>query len=89
MGILVVLWYLTDSTSSVLAVGIVLFVITLNMHKIIFKATVWNVKKELEKAFPKWLFDIMLLIQHNSIENAIFQSIEKAPPILHSELKSK
>lgn len=86
MGILVVLWYLTDSTSSVLAVGIVLFVITLNMHKIIFKATVWNVKKELEKAFPKWLFDIMLLIQHNSIENAIFQSIEKAPPILHSEL---
>lgn len=86
MGILVGLWYLTDSKPSVLAIGIVLFIITLNIHNIILNATVWIVKKELEKAFPKWLFDILLLIQHSSIENAIFQSIEKASPILQPEL---
>lgn len=87
MGILVLLWYLTDSTYSVLAIGMILFVITFNMHKIILKLTIWIVKKELERAFPKWLFDIMLLIQHNSIEHAIFQSMEKAPPILQPELR--
>lgn len=86
MGILVTLWYLTTLKTSVLAIGIVLFVITLNMHTIILNATIWVVKKELEKAFPKWLFDMLLLIQHNSIENAIFESIEKAPPILQPEL---
>lgn len=86
MGILVVLWCLTDPKPSVLAIGIVFFVITLNIHIIIFHLTVWTVKREVERAFPKWLFDMMLLIQHNSIESAIFQSIEKAPPILQPEL---
>lgn len=43
-------------------------------------------KKELEAAFPKWLFDLMLLMQRESVESAILHSIPSAPPVLQPEL---
>lgn len=43
-------------------------------------------KKEIEAAFPKWLFDLMLLMQRESVESAIIHSISTAPPILQPEL---
>lgn len=43
-------------------------------------------QKEVELAFPKWLFDLMLLIQRQSVESAILHSIAAAPPILQPEL---
>lgn len=43
-------------------------------------------KKEIEAAFPKWLFDLMLLIQRESVESAILHSIPSAPPVLQPEL---
>ena len=46
-----------------------------------------DTKKELESAFPKWLFDLMLLIQRNSVESAILQSLSTAPEILQPELQ--
>jgi hypothetical protein len=39
------------------------------------------------RAFPKWLFDILLLIQSENVTVAIFLSIPKAPPVLQKELK--
>ena len=86
MGILVTLWYITSPEASVLAIGMILFIVTLNLHKITLALTIWTVKSELKKAFPKWLFDVMLLIQRDSVESAIFKSVEKAPPILRPEL---
>ena len=46
-----------------------------------------DTKKELESAFPKWLFDLMLLMQRNSVESAILQSLSTAPEILQPELQ--
>lgn len=46
-----------------------------------------NTKKEMEAAFPKWLFDLMLLMQRESVESAILHSLSTAPPILQSDLK--
>lgn len=43
-------------------------------------------EKEIELAFPKWLFDLMLLIQRESVESAILHSISTAPPVLCPEL---
>lgn len=43
-------------------------------------------QKEVETAFPKWLFSLMLLIQRESVESAILHSISTAPPILQPEL---
>lgn len=43
-------------------------------------------KREIENAFPKWLFDILLLSQRQSIDSAIIQSVSAAPIILQPEL---
>lgn len=50
------------------------------------KARTLTDKKEIELAFPKWLFDLMLLIQRESVESAILHSIATAPPLLEPEL---
>lgn len=44
-------------------------------------------QKEIETAFPKWLFDLMLLMQRESVESAILHSVSTAPPILQPELE--
>lgn len=43
-------------------------------------------QKEVEMAFPKWLFDLMLLMQRESVESAILHSLSTAPPVLQPEL---
>ena len=45
-----------------------------------------TMKKEIAKAFPKWLFDVMLLLQRESVEGAIEKSMETAPPVLKPEI---
>ena len=86
MSILVILLFIVKPSAMVIAVGIVLILITMNVGNITLSVTNWVLKNEIKKAFPKWLFDIMLLMQRNSIEAAMFLSLEKAPPVLQSEL---
>lgn len=52
------------------------------------KAKIMTQKKEMEAAFPKWLFDLMLLMQRESVESAILHSIPTAPPIIQAELST-
>lgn len=68
------------------AVALILMLVAFNLHTIIFYLTRNTLKGEIERAFPKWLFDIMLLIQRESVEGAIMKSVEKAPPVLQTEL---
>ncbi len=51
------------------------------------KAKVATTPKEIAIAFPKWLFELLLLLQQESIESAILHSLPTAPPILQPELK--
>ncbi len=57
-----------------------------NVHAIIHVGAVRTIRQEIAKAFPKWLFDVMLLLQRESVEGAIEKSIETAPPVLKREL---
>lgn len=57
-----------------------------NVHTAIHLGAVRTVRSEIAKAFPKWLFDVMLLLQRESVEGAMEKSIETAPPILKREL---
>ena len=45
-----------------------------------------TMRTEIAKAFPKWLFDVMLLLQRESVEGAIAKSAETAPPVLRREI---
>ena len=47
-----------------------------------------DTKRELEAAFPKWLFDLMLLMQRESVESAILHSLSTAPEVLQPELQT-
>lgn len=73
-------------TKVTVAIALVLVVIAFNLHTIMLYIVRNILKSEIEMAFPKWLFDIMLLIQRESVEGAILQSVEKAPPVLQAEL---
>lgn len=74
---------------SVLAVvlGIGFFLLVFNIHKLIYYLNWIMLKSEMKKAFPKWLFDVFLLMQTESVEASIFYSREYAPPVLITELE--
>lgn len=71
--------------SVAVAAGIIF--IGFNVHKIKLMITVDELKGEVRKAFPMWLFDVMLLIQRESVEGAIEKSVETAPPVMKNELR--
>lgn len=57
-----------------------------HIHTLIHLNAVRTIKIEIAKAFPSWLFDIMLLLQRESVEGAIEKSVDTAPPVLRREL---
>lgn len=48
----------------------------------------WSLRREVKRAFPGWLFDVLLLMQSENVAVSIMESIEKAPPVLREELKA-
>ena len=77
--------YLKPSWAT-LAVSIGVVFTGCNIHTIIHIIAVKNMQKEISKAFPKWLFDVMLLLQRESVEGAFIRSLETAPPVLKPEI---
>ena len=57
-----------------------------HVHVIVHLNTQQMIRGEIQKAFPKWLFDVMLLLQRESVEGALEKSYDTAPPILKREL---
>lgn len=82
-----VLLVIMNPSAVTVGIGIVLSILGFNINKIIFNLTRMELKAELKRVFPKWLFDIMLLIQSESVEGAIMKSEESAPPALQSEIR--
>lgn len=82
-----VLLIILKPTTFSFAMGIILTVFALNLHKIILMLKIYQVKKEIKKEFPKWLFDVALLMQRNSVDGAIQKSRENASPVLSAEVK--
>ena len=70
-----------------LVIGAAVVFVGFNIHKITLIMRVSELKKEIRRAFPMWLFDIMLLIQRESVEGAIEQSVEMAPPVMKNEVR--
>lgn len=81
-----VMFLITGPSWVKLAISICLIFVGFNVHTFIHMNAVSTMKSEIAKAFPKWLFDVMLLLQRESVEGAIEKSIETAPPVLKPEL---
>lgn len=69
-----------------LAISLCIVFAGCNIHTFIHVSTVNTMRAEIAKAFPKWLFDVMLLLQRESVEGAIEKSVETAPPVLKKEI---
>ena len=81
----VMLVYLNPSWTTI-AVSLGIVFVGFNIHTLVHIAAVKTMKQEIAKAFPKWLFDVMLLLQRESVEGAFERSYETAPPVLKPEL---
>lgn len=78
---------ITEPSFTRLFIAAAIVALGFNVHRIQLAYTVKVLKSEMEKEFPKWLFDMLLLLQRESVEGSIFLSTEKAPPILKGELQ--
>lgn len=62
-------------------------VILLNQHKFDHFLAVKAVKREIEKAFPRWMMELSLLLQTNNVKVSIARSEETAPEVLRPALR--
>jgi len=65
-----------------------LIVLMLHQHKISFSLNNKVLKKEIKKAFPKWLMEIALRMQTDNVQISIIDSLENCPVILKPALKT-
>ncbi len=72
---------------AILAIGLVVVLIVLNIYNISYFAFYQQIKAELQNAFPEWVFDVILLLQKENVQVAIIKSIDNAPPVLQHELR--
>lgn len=56
-------------------------------YKFGYQAAKDDMSKEIQAAFPEWIIQIALIMQHDTVPMAIAKSYENAPGILKSEIK--
>jgi len=59
----------------------------LNIHKFKHRSNQKMLKREIEKAYPRWLTEMALLLQTDNVYTAIEKTSETAAPVLQPALK--
>ena len=67
--------------------GLVVSVVAFNIHDIIKLKVAKQVRKEMTRSLPKWLFDVCLCMQKTNIVEAIERSKRTAAPILRKDIE--
>ena len=70
---------------ALLAAG--LFLIFANQHKIGHALAEKSLKRYLASAFPNWLMDMVLLLQSENVQVALFKSLAHVPGVLRREVE--
>lgn len=70
----------------VVVIGLVFSVWFLFNYKIVHHTRLKAVKDEISIQFPRWLMQMALLTQSNSVQVALYKSIPEAPTVLKPEL---
>lgn len=78
---------LTTKSIATFIFGLVAGSTFLNLHNIIYVFTKKQIRDEMTNEFPKWLFDLCLLMQRDTIINAISKSLFTAPPIMRRDIR--
>lgn len=74
-------------SSFLLAWGVGMFFLILFWGHIRYVISFQQIRSEVKRVFPGWLFDLLLLMQSENVSVALFKSVQKAPAVLQGELK--
>lgn len=69
------------------AAAMALTLILANQHRIGRRLSVKNLKKSIQRAFPGWLMDIILLLQSENVQVAFEKSKDHVPVVLAHEVE--
>ena len=69
-----------------IGMGVIVLPVTLFQHRIAYSLNRKAIKKEIEMKFPRWLMEIALRLQTDSVQVSIADSIATAPLVLRPEL---
>lgn len=64
------------------AIGIPITALMLNQHKLDYSLKKKRIKKEVERDYPKWLLGVILFMETESVQGAIYKSLQNAPNVL-------
>lgn len=67
-------------------IGVVFALFCLVKHKMTYHTRFKAIKSEIEIQFPRWLMNVALYVQSNSVQVALYKSIPTAPLVLQPEL---
>lgn len=70
------------------AIGLLVFLLCLNQHKIGHYLAGKNLRKSIRCAFPNWLMDLVLLLQSENVQVALQKSMSHVPAVLRTELNT-
>ena len=67
-------------------IGAIFAIFCLIKHKMTYSMRFKAIKNEIEIQFPRWLMNVALYVQSNSVQVALYKSIPTAPLVLQPEL---
>lgn len=82
----VVIYTVSRSVAGVV-VGILLIALAVWKHTLKYYLTQYRIKTEIRNCFPRWLFDMILLLQNESVVMAIRKTKRNAPAVMREELE--
>lgn len=86
IGVAVMVAAFIFHSSFVGILGIILFLLLLNQHKIGHHLDRASLVKELQVSFPTWLTEMSLLLQSSNIVNALLETSQTAMPVMKAAL---
>lgn len=86
IGVLIAIIGLLFGDYLYVALGAIFDIFCLFKHKMMYNMRFKAIKEEIEIQFPRWLMNVALYVQSNSVQVALYKSIPTAPLVLQPEL---
>lgn len=87
VGVVSLLFWLLFRKDWIAILGVVLAVAMLFQHKLDYRLTFKSLVDDIRLAFPRWMIEVSLLLQTESVNVALVKSYNEAPSVLKPELE--
>lgn len=86
-GVLAFLFWAVFKKDWIVIIGAILVVFMLFQHKLDYRLTFKSLVDDIRLAFPRWMIEMSLLLQTESVQVALVKSYNSAPGVLKPELE--